>query len=490
MNLTLFIQRVAGICHDDQGFYHPDQPWGNHLNAQRLVASTVLRILARDQEPRNTDYLTVEVQRLARHFLPDGYNTRSAVRATLSRHDEISWQGRATFGLRKWDTALGPRNMVTRRGRTGDLIYAFLMEHGPADIETVIEHVQRTTSVQSRIVQEAINHDPARRFVRTPDGHVAANPLHQSRDAGTCALTVVPDGQRHRLGPVLQQSELLWLTRYVQALDDLAPPPPDRMALTGSRAAGFARGEPLEVTVIVDPSHRPSPIPRLAEIAVATSELVPPVRPNISILSPQQWERQQADGAPEAHHNAWLAPETAPQFKSSELHKPPVGFFQLKGGFLAGRFQGFSVAPAQDFGHSHGVCRRLNAATVRQTHDDANCGSGPIFVVRRQQMSVTPVQVLKSRQRNPFTLTQTHHATGNGTRPAHQAQGCRRRSTGGYASSHTGRGPPNTPDTPSGRNTRPETLPVELGQVLRPSRCQPSFQRYVSCSKTHREKAQ
>ena len=204
----------------------------------------MLRILARDQEPHNTDYLTVEVQRLARHFLPDGYNTRSAVRATLSRHDEISWQGRATFGLRKWDTALGPQNMVTRRGRTGDLIYAFLMEHGPADIETVIEHVQRTTSVQSRIVQEAINHDPARRFVRTPDGHVAANPLHRSRDAGTCALTVVPDGQRHRPGPVLQQSELLWLTRYVQALDDLAPPPPDRMALTGSRAAGFARGGP------------------------------------------------------------------------------------------------------------------------------------------------------------------------------------------------------------------------------------------------------
>lgn len=129
LNLTLFIRRVAGICHDDQGFYHPDQPRGNRLSAQRPVASTVLRILARDQEPRNTDYLTVEVQRLVRHFLPDGYNTRSAVRATLSRHDEITWQGRATFGLRKWDTALGPQNMVARRGRASDLIYAFLMEH-------------------------------------------------------------------------------------------------------------------------------------------------------------------------------------------------------------------------------------------------------------------------------------------------------------------------------------------------------------------------
>ena len=47
LDLTLFIERVAGIRPDEQGFYHPDQPWGNFISAQRLVASTMLRILTR-----------------------------------------------------------------------------------------------------------------------------------------------------------------------------------------------------------------------------------------------------------------------------------------------------------------------------------------------------------------------------------------------------------------------------------------------------------
>ena len=49
-----------------------------------------------------------------------------------------------------------------------------------------------------------------------------------------------------------------------------------------------------------------------AYIAAATSGLVPSVRPNIIILSPQQWANQQDGESPEAHHNAWLETNTAP----------------------------------------------------------------------------------------------------------------------------------------------------------------------------------
>lgn len=68
----------------------------------------------------------------------------------------------------------------------------------------------------------------------------------------------------------------------------------------------------MEITVAVDHSHRPSLEPRLAEIAAATSEVAPSVRPNTNVISPQQWDRQQAGEAAEARYNARLAPETAP----------------------------------------------------------------------------------------------------------------------------------------------------------------------------------
>ena len=101
-------------------------------------------------------------------------------------------------------------------------------------------------------------------------------------------------------------------TRYMQALNDLTPPLPSCVAITGARAAGLAQSGPMDITVVVDTRHRPSLEPRLASIAAATSGLVPSVRPNIILLSPQQWANQQDGESPEAHHNAWLATNTAP----------------------------------------------------------------------------------------------------------------------------------------------------------------------------------
>ena len=100
------------------------------------------------------------------------------------------------------------------------------------------------------------------------------------------------------------------LTHYVEALNELAPPLPARVTLTGERVAGFALDEPMDITIVVDDHDRPSLEPRLAEIAAATSDSVPSVQPHISILSPQQWDHQQTSEAAEAHHNAWLAPNT------------------------------------------------------------------------------------------------------------------------------------------------------------------------------------
>ena len=302
LDLPVFIQRTMGIRPNDQELYHSEQPWDKFISAQRLVASTMLRIFARDQKPRTTQYLTSEIARLVGHLLPNGYNTLSAVRVSASTLDAVSWQGLSTFGLNMWKTTLGPQNMARPRGRTGDLIYAFLMQHGPADIDDVIEHFKQTFNAKKRTVQGAINHDPADRFIRIPDQRVAANPISQSNDADISTLTVVPDGQRHRPGPVLHESELRWLTHYVQALNDLAPPTPARIALTGSRATGFTSDAPMEFTVVVD-DDKPSLKPRLAEIAAATSGLVPSVRPHISILSTQEWNHQQASQSPEAHHN-------------------------------------------------------------------------------------------------------------------------------------------------------------------------------------------
>ncbi len=68
----------------------------------------------------------------------------------------------------------------------------------------------------------------------------------------------------------------------------------------------------MEITVGVDDSHPPSLEPRRVEIAAATSEVAPSVRPNTNLISPHQWDRQQAGEASEARYNAWLAPENAP----------------------------------------------------------------------------------------------------------------------------------------------------------------------------------
>ena len=171
------------------------------MSARRLIANTMLRILTRDQQPHTVAYLAKETELLVSHLLPDGYNTLGAVRVTASTSDEISWQGLSTYRLKQWDTALDSQNMATARGRTGDLIYTFLTQHGTADIEAVIEHVQKNSKAKRRTVQEAINHDHAQRFSRTPDGCVAANPIRRKRDSDASELAMVPDGNATGLGP-------------------------------------------------------------------------------------------------------------------------------------------------------------------------------------------------------------------------------------------------------------------------------------------------
>ena len=312
LDLALFVQRAADIRPDDQGVYHPDQPWGNLISAQQLVASTMLRIFARDGEPRHTAYLVSETERLVGQFLPAGYNILGAVRATIAKSDDISWQGPSTFGLRKWDTEVDQQTMAARRSNTGDLIYAFLIHHGPAEVETVIEHVQRTTGAKRRTVQEAINHDPENRFIRISDARVAANPVPDGHNRASRSLKVVSDQRECEPVTVLRESELVWLTHYVQELNELEPPLPSRVAITGSRAAGFAHeGDSLEITVVADQRHWPDLDPRLADVAASATETAPSVRPKVRILSTQQWTEKQAGETPTAHHNVWLSSDAA-----------------------------------------------------------------------------------------------------------------------------------------------------------------------------------
>ncbi len=87
------------------------------------------------------------------------------------------------------------------------------MRNGAAGIDHIIEHVQRFPKSKRRTVQDAVNHNPAEKFIRLTGRCVAANPAHQGRNPDTTALTVIPDGQRHRPGPVLHQPELLWLVQ-------------------------------------------------------------------------------------------------------------------------------------------------------------------------------------------------------------------------------------------------------------------------------------
>ena len=125
LDLTLFIDRVSGIKPDQQGLFHPHQPWYRFISSSQLMIHTMLRILARDQKPRTTQYLTEEIERLVGNFLPPGYNTLTAIRTAISKSSTTSWQGLSTYGLKTWETALAPQNMARPRGRTGDLIYRF-----------------------------------------------------------------------------------------------------------------------------------------------------------------------------------------------------------------------------------------------------------------------------------------------------------------------------------------------------------------------------
>ena len=244
------------------------------------------------------------------YILPDGYNILNAIRNVTSTTQEISWHGLSTFGLSEWKPAFSASGTSGAAAGTGDLVFAFLVKHGPADIDDVIKHVQRTTKAKTRTITDAMNNDPENRFISMENRRVAANPIPRDLNPQSPALTVITDAQQK--GPVLRESELLWLTHYMQALNDLTPPLPSCVAITGARAAGLAQSGPMDITVVVDPNDRPSLEPRLASIAAATSGLVPSVPPNIIILSPQQWANQQDGESPEAHHNAWLATNTAP----------------------------------------------------------------------------------------------------------------------------------------------------------------------------------
>ena len=306
LDIYLFIRRVSGISPDDSGRLDPNQPWGKFIGRQQLVANTMIRILVRDQQPRSTQYLTDEINRLVGYLLTDGYNILNAIRNITPTTQEISWHGLSTFGLTEWKPNFNIRK-IGRRGNTGDLIFAHLVKNGPADIDDVTQHVQRTTKAKERTITDAIKNDPENRFISIENRRVAANPIPRDINPQSPALTVIADAQQK--GPVLRESELLWLTRYVQALNELTPPLPERVAITGPRAAGFTHeANTLEITIVADPSHRPNLEPRLTKVAATATGSVPSVRPNIRYLSTQQWANQQGKQTPFKHHNVWLTP--------------------------------------------------------------------------------------------------------------------------------------------------------------------------------------
>ena len=307
LDLELFIRRVANLKRDDDGLFHPDQPWGTFLSGQGLTANTVLRILGRDHEPRSTAFLVSEVERLVGHLLPTDYNVLNAVRNAAYTSDEISRRGLATFGLREWYDTPNPRNMLQRRSTTREVIHAYLTEHGPASVEEIVQRVRETSSVKEATIREVINRDGSHRFLQLADRRLAANPVPDGHNPNVPPLSVVPDGRCQPPAPVLLESELAWLTRYVQALDDLEPPLPIKVPLTGARVSGSTLDDPMEIVVVVADRDRPSLEPRLAEIAAAASEAAPSLRPSISIVSSQQWDHQQANEHPTAHYNVWLA---------------------------------------------------------------------------------------------------------------------------------------------------------------------------------------
>ncbi len=310
LDLALFIQRTTGIQPDEQGSYHPEQPWGKFINAQHLVTNTVLRIFAREDEPRTTDYLVRETERMVGEFLPEGYNTLVAVRGTIRKSDEISWQGPSTYGLQKWDTAVKPQHAAGHRNNTGDLIYAFLLERGPTETEDVIKHIQQTYGAKKRTIQEAINHDRENRFIRIYDDKVAINPVPDEPNGTSPALVVVPDQRDSKPAPVLRESELAWLTHYVQELNELTPPLPSQVAITGARAAGFAQvGDALEITVVAELCHGPDMELRIAETVAAATKSVPCVQPKIKIQSCKQWAKAQLRKTPIKYRSVWTPPD-------------------------------------------------------------------------------------------------------------------------------------------------------------------------------------
>ncbi len=320
---ALFIQRSMDIQPDDQGAYHAEQPWGRFISAQQLVINTVFRILDREGAPCTTDYLLSETERMVGQFLPEGYSTLVAVRVAVSKSDDICWQGPSTFCLRKWNTAAEPQHATSRRGNTGDLIYAFLLRNGPTEVKDVIEHIHQTSGSKERTIQTAINRDRENRFIRISDDKVAINPVPDVPNGTSPSLMVVPDQQECKPAPVLRESELAWLMRYVQELDELTPPLPSEVAITGPRATGFAKaGDTLEITVITDQCHRPNLEPRIAESAAAATKTVPCVQPNIKVQSRKQWAKKQAGEAPIEYRSVWLPSDGAhserPLGKSSD----------------------------------------------------------------------------------------------------------------------------------------------------------------------------
>ena len=136
---------------------------------------------------------------------------------------------------------------------------------------------------------------------------------------------MVPDGHTHQPTPVLQASELQWLTHYVQALNDLEPPLPSRAALSGPRAAGFASYDPMGITVVVDDRHRASLDSRLAQAAAVASEAVPSVRARksascLSSSGPSEWTEQH----PRLITTSGWLPHTASR-RGWRVERPPNG---------------------------------------------------------------------------------------------------------------------------------------------------------------------
>ena len=276
------------------------------------MTDTVVRILTREREPRTTAYLVDETERLVRHLLADGYNIPNAVRNSVYTSELIEWSGPSTFRCIERDSAPISQRKFRGRGKTSNHIHDFLMDNGPAHTDDIIQHMQETFSTKETTIRDAIYRDTGKRFLRLEDRRMAANPAMLEHNPETPTIVIIPDERLHRPAPVLLESELAWLTRYLKGLSELAPPLPCRVAITGPRAASFAHeGDTVEVTVVLDFDHRPSLEPRLAKCVAEATEAVPSVQPNIRIISTEQWTQQRDGRTPVAHHNVWLPPDTA-----------------------------------------------------------------------------------------------------------------------------------------------------------------------------------